>query len=124
MKQNRIWLTLGILLISILVLSACSLSGGNQPVEESLPPDLPEDTESLIMLAKFDLTLKTGADIEDIITKSIEETLFDDASLGVAEPGVSYDAIVTPGYIIMLEAGGDLYEYHASGARVVQVPTE
>ena len=124
MKQNRIWLTLGILLISILLLSACSLSGNNQPVEESLPPELPEDSESLIMLAKFDLTLKTGVDIENIVTKSIEETLFDDASLGVPEAGVTYDAIVTPGYIIMLEAGGDLYEYRASGAKVVQVPTE
>jgi len=122
MRQNRIWLTLGILLISILLLSACSLSGGNEPIEESLPPDLPEDTESLIMLAKFDLTIKTGVDIENIITKSIEETLFDDASLGVADPGVTYEAVVTPGYIIMLEAGGDLYEFHASGARVVQVP--
>jgi len=124
MKQNRIWLTLGILLISILLLSACSLSGNNQPVEESLPPELPEDSESLIMLAKFDLTIKTGIDIENIVTKSIEETLFDDASLGVPEAGVTYDAIVTPGYIIMLEAGGDLYEYRASGAKVVQVPTE
>ena len=122
MKQNRIWLTLGILLISILLLSACSLSGNNQPVEESLPPELPEDSESLIMLAKFDLTLKTGVDIENIVTKSIEETLFDDASLGVPEAGVTYDAIVTPGYIIMLEADGDLYEYRASGAKVVQVP--
>ena len=40
MKQNKIWHTLGILLISILLLSACSLSGNNQPVEESLPPEL------------------------------------------------------------------------------------
>jgi len=123
MKQNRIWLTLGIVLISILLLSACSLSG-NQPVEESLPPELPEDTESLIILAKFDLTIKTGVDIENIVTKSIKEHLFDDASLGVPEAGVTYDAIVTPGYIIMLEADGDLYEYRASGAKVVQVPTE
>jgi hypothetical protein len=122
MKQNRIWLTLGILLISILLLSACSLSGKNQPVEESLPPELPEDTESLIILAKFDLTIKTGVDIENIVTKSSKETLFDDASLGVPEAGVTYDAIVTPGYIIMLEADGDLYEYRASGAKVVQVP--
>jgi hypothetical protein len=122
MKQNRIWLTLGILLISILLLSACSLSGNNQPVEESLPPELPEDTESLIILAKFDLTIKTGIDIENVVTKSIKETLFDDASLGVPEAGVTYEAIVTPGYIIMLEAGGDLYEYRASGAKVVQVP--
>ena len=122
MKQKRIWFTLGILLITVIVLSACSLSGRNQPVEESLPPELPEDSESLVMLALFDLTIKTGVDIEDIITKSIEETLVDDSSLGVPDPGVTYEAIVTPGYIIMLEAGGDLYEYHASGARVVQVP--
>ena len=122
MKQNRIWLTLGILLTSILLLSACSLSGGNQPVEESLPPELPEDTESLIMLAKFDLTIKTGVDIEDIVTKSIEETQFDDASLGVPEPGVTYAAVVTPGYIIMLEADGKMYEYHASGEKVIEVP--
>jgi len=124
MKQNRIWHPLGILLISLLLLSACSLSGNNQPVDESLPPELPEDTESLIILAKFDLTIKTGVDIEDIVTKSIEETLFDDASLGVPEEGVTYAAVVTPGYIIMLEAGGDLFEYHASGAKVIQVPTE
>jgi len=122
MKHNRIWLTLGILFISILLLSACSISGNNQPVEESLPPELPEDSESLIMLAKFDLTLKTGVDIENIVTKSIKETLFDDASLGVPEACVTYEAIVTPGYIIMLEADGDLYEYRASGAKVVQVP--
>lgn len=122
MKENRIWLVLGILLISILVLSACSLSGNNQPVEESLPPDLPEDTESLIMLAKFDLTIKTGVDIEDIITISIEETLFDDASLDVPEPGVTYEKVETPGYIIQLEADGEIYQYHASGAKVVQKP--
>ncbi len=124
MKQNRIWLTLGILLISIMLLSACSLSGKNQPVEESLPPDLPEDTESLIMLAKFDLTIKTGVDIENIITKSIQENLFDDASLGLPEPGVTYAAVVTPGYIILLEADGEIYQYHASGAKVVQKPKQ
>ena len=122
MKQKRIWFILGILLIATLLLSACSLSGRNQPVEESLPPALPEDTESLVLLAIFDLTIKTGVDIEDIVTKSIEATLFDDFSLGVPEPGVTYEAIMTPGYIIVLEAGGDLYEYHASGARVVQKP--
>jgi len=62
-----------------------------------LPPELPEDTESLVILAKLDLTIKTGVDIENIVTKIIKETLFDDASLGVPEAGVTYDAIVTPG---------------------------
>lgn len=122
MKHKRIWLRFGILLFTVILLSSCAQSNNEQPQDISLPPDLPEDTESLIMLAKFDLTLKTGVDIENIATKSIEETLFDDSSLGVPDPGVTYEAIITPGYIIMLEADGDLYEYHASGARVVQVP--
>jgi len=124
MKKNRIWPVLGILLISILILSACSISGNDQPVEESEPLELPEDVESLVMLAKFDLTIKTGVDIEDIKTKSIEENLFEDASLGVPEPGVTYEAMVTPGYIIILEAGGEMYQYHASGAKVVQKPNQ
>jgi len=102
----------------IILISAC---GGK--VEEDRPPlELPEDAESLVMLAKFDLTLRTGVNIEEIITESIEETLFDDSSLGVPQPGGVYEAIVTPGYIIMLNAGGESYEYHASGAKVVQVP--
>jgi len=90
MKRNKTWLTLGILLISILLLSACSSSGKTQPVEESLPPQLPEDVDSLVILAKFDLTIKTGVDIENIVTKSIKETLFDDSSLGVPEAGVTF----------------------------------
>ena len=122
MKEHRIWRPLGILLISIFLLSACSFGGKSQPVEESLPPELPEDTESLVILAKFDLSIKTGVDLEDIATKSIEETVFSDASLGIPETGVTYEAIATPGFIIMLEADGDLYEYRASGAKVVQVP--
>ncbi len=122
MKRKNVWQVLGTLLITIILLTACG--GKDDVVESNLPPELPEDAESLVMLAKFDLTLKTGIDLDKITTKSIEETLFDDASLGVPETGITYAAVVTPGYIIKLEAGGDMYEYRASGALVVQVPTE
>ena len=118
MKKIRIWQTLGLLLV-ILALAAC---GGNGDDETSAPPVLPEDAESLVMLAKFDLTLKTGIDIADIKTKSITENNFEDASLGIPDPGVDYASVVTPGYIIILEADGETYQYHASGERVVQKP--
>lgn len=112
-------LIITVLLSLIILLSAC---GGKKAEEVGPPPELPEDAESLVMLAKFDLALKTGVDIEEIVTKSIEETLFDDSSLGVPQEGVVYEAVITPGYIIILKSVGENYEYHASGAKVVQVP--
>ncbi len=118
MKKTQIWQLLG-LLLAILALSAC---GGNGDGDASAPPELPEDAESLVMLAKFDLTLKTGIDIEEIKTTSITKNNFEDASLGVPDPGVEYASVVTPGYIIILEADGETYQYHASGERVVQKP--
>jgi hypothetical protein len=105
----------------VLIIAACGRKNA-APVETAFSPELPEDVDSLVVLAKFDLTLKTGVDLEKITTKSIKETLFDDSSLGIPQPGVEYEAVVTPGYIITLEAGGKSYEYHASGEKVLQVP--
>jgi len=120
MNQKMIRFILGCLVFFLLLAgSACSLGGGK---ESDTTLELPEDVDSLIMLAKFDIVLKTGADIEKISTDSVEETNFSDASLGVPEPGVEYTAVVTPGYIFILKYAGDTYEYHASGERVVQVP--
>lgn len=119
MKKTKIRQLLGGILVAATLLTAC---GGNGGGDASQAPDLPEDLESLVMLAKLDLSLKTGVDIEKIDTISVEEINFSDASLGVREPGVEYAQVVTPGIIIMLEAEGKEYEYHASGARVIQVP--
>ncbi len=122
MKSKRTQIILSSLVISLILLSsACSLSP-DQNSDPAEAPLLPEDIDSLVMLAKFDLALKTGVDIEEMDTESVEEFNFSDASLGVPEPGVEYIQVITPGYIIILNAEGETYEYHASGERVVQVP--
>jgi len=123
MKPKRTQIILSSLVISLILLSsACSLfPDQDSDPDEAIPP-LSEDIDSLVMLAKFDLALKTGADIEKMETESVEEFDFSDASLGVPEPGVEYTQVITPGYIIMIIAEGETYEYHASGERVVQVP--
>ena len=122
MNQKMTRFILGCLVFFLLLAgSACSLGGGKDS-DTTLPSELPEDVDSLVMLAKFDIMLKTGADIEKISTDSVEETNFSDASLDVPEPGVEYPAVVTPGNIIILKYDGDTYEYHASAERVVQVP--
>lgn len=123
MRTTKYWQLLGLTLLILSLLSACNPGNGDMG-DPSQPPELPEDLESLVMLAKLDLSLKIGADIEDIKTISVEEINFSDASLGVREPGVEYAQVVTPGLIIMLEVDGKEYEYHASGAKVIQVPEQ
>ncbi len=125
MRQNRTRIISCLFISLALLISACSSSSNQDSApSEAQIPVAPEDLDSLVMLAKFDLTLKTGIDIDKIETESTEEFNFSDASLGVAEPGADYAQVITPGYIIMLKADGMTYEYHASGERVVQVPTE
>ncbi|MCI0396040.1 MAG: hypothetical protein L0332_19465 [Chloroflexi bacterium] len=44
---------------------------------------------------------------------------FEDESLGVPEPGATYAQVITPGYVIVVEADERRYTYHAAGDRVV-----
>ena len=124
MKLKRTQMILSSFVISLMLLSsACSLLSNQDSGSSEAPVPLSsEDIDSLVMLAKFDLALKTGADIEKMDVESVEEFNFSDASLGVPEPGAEYTQVITPGYIIILYAEGETYEYHASGERVVQVP--
>ncbi len=120
MKINAIWRILGLALLTAVLLTACGQGKGEQSQDQA--PALPENYDDLVMLAKLDLSLKTGANIENIKTVSVEQVNFSDASLGIREPGVEYAQVVTPGLIILLKADGKEYEYHASGALVIQVP--
>ena len=125
MREKRTRIIICLIISLTLLISACS-SSSNQESAPSEAPILvsPEDLDALVMLAIFDLNLKTGIDPAKIETESTEEFNFSDASLGIEEPGADYAQVITPGYIIILKADGQTYEYHASGERVVQVPTE
>jgi hypothetical protein len=55
----------------------------------------------------------------DIAVRSIQEVQWRDGSLGCPQPGMNYIMVITPGYLIMLEAKGQAYEYHTSLDTVV-----
>ena len=40
-----------------------------------------------------------------------------DASLGRPQPGMMYAQVITPGYLVVLEADGQQYTYHTDTAR-------
>jgi hypothetical protein len=107
----------------ILALAACAPVAATQgPVdsEESATPepqDVPADTavpgsaeEAAIEQLAENLDLNEA----DISILSSEETDFGDACLDIAVEGVLCAQVVTPGRIIVLEAEGVQYTYHAT----------
>jgi len=52
---------------------------------------------------------------------NLEKLDWGDASLGNPEPGIMYAQMITPGFKMLLAAGGSTYTYHTSMDRVVFV---
>jgi hypothetical protein len=69
--------------------------------------------EHHVALVTEDLTARTGAEVTLV---SAEYVKWPDASLGNPEPGMAYAQVITPGYKIILIAGGAQYEYHTDTA--------
>lgn len=126
-KNNMLWI--GLLISGLLALTGCFPETTPQP---TIPPATPTPTseavqgeaEALIEMAKEDLAQRMDLSTEDISVQSVEEKVFPDASLGVPEPGKSYAQVQTPGFVIILMAEGETYEYHGAESRVVAVPEE
>lgn len=95
-----------------------------QPVDLSAvqAPPAPDATgQAMIDLAKQDLAQKLGVDAASITLVSINPVEWNDSSLGCPQPERSYLQVVTPGFLIKLEAQGTTYEYHTdSNSQIVQ----
>jgi hypothetical protein len=80
--------------------------------------------QSLVDLARVNLSHRLGVELEAVAVQSIEEAEFSDTSLGVPEPDTLYAQVLTPGYAIKLAVAGQTYEYRASDQRLVFVPQQ
>ncbi len=91
----------------------------------SSPTPLPQTTvptprPSARQLAVADLAAHLGLAADAITVISVEQVDWNDASLGCARPGQMYAQVITPGYRIVLDAGGQTYEYHTGGGAVIR----
>lgn len=69
--------------------------------------------EALVARAKADLAARLGLSEAEIQVVEAQAVTWPDSSLGCPEPGRMYLQVLTPGYRIVLEAGGRRYAYHA-----------
>jgi len=83
-------------------------------------PTPPPGMEHLVNQAKEDLAQRLSIPVDQIELLRAESVTWPDASLGCPQPGMVYADVLTPGYVILLEANNQEYEYHASrGTEIV-----
>jgi hypothetical protein len=82
--------------------------------EPSLPIPSIAGLPALIEKAKADLAQRLSISSSQIDTVEAKEVFWPDASLGCPQPGMTYDQIQVPGYLILLQANSDEFEYHAN----------
>jgi hypothetical protein len=59
-----------------------------------------------------DAAQRAGVPAEQVRVVRVEEREWRDSSLGCPEPGKVYTQVITPGLLVLVEAGGRQYEYH------------
>jgi hypothetical protein len=80
-----------------------STTGDVEPIKGS---------EKAIAAAVADLSEKTGVPPAEITLVSVEAVEWSDSSLGCPQEGFMYAQVITPGYLIVLEANGEQFTYH------------
>jgi len=90
------------------------------PTSTHIPVNIPPAQRAAVQA----LAAALGLSVDQIKLVSIEAVDWPDACLGIAQPGVVCAQVVTPGFIVVLEANGKQYEYHINAdGRVVRMAT-
>jgi hypothetical protein len=82
----------------------------NARLEQALKP---------LNAAREDLAGRLNEQPSQIEITAIKRTRWPDASLGCPQPGEQYAQIETPGFVIKLEHGGNVYRYHTNMKTVI-----
>jgi hypothetical protein len=60
---------------------------------------------------------QTGLAPDQLNIISSEAVNFSDASLGCPQPGMAYPQVITPGYRVLIEGGGQSFDVRVAGRR-------
>jgi hypothetical protein len=89
------------------------------PATEPTGVEPPAEAKEAVRLARENLAQKLGLSPEAIRLVSVEAVEWRDTSLGCPQPGMMYAQVITPGFRVVLEAGGKGYNYHTDTGRFV-----
>ena len=93
-------------------LSAITPESGDGQPQEAPKPGVPDQSAATAHLISQDLATRLSSDISEITVVSTEAKEWGDSSLGCPASGYAYAQVITPGYQITVESGGEQYTYH------------
>jgi hypothetical protein len=94
--------------------TAAPIEGEDTQMTPSLPTPGSTGMQYLVEKAKEDLAQRLSISLSQINLVEATEVVWPDASLGCPQPGMVYAEVLTPGYLILLNADSEEYEYHTS----------
>ncbi|MCG8346728.1 MAG: hypothetical protein MI924_02970 [Chloroflexales bacterium] len=86
-------------------------SSTDQPVEQPRPGQ-PNPLNAMVSRVRQDLSDRLQVDQNSITVIEQNTVEWSDSSLDCPSPDMGYAQVITPGYLIVLEAQGQRYEYH------------
>lgn len=89
-----------------------AIATGEIPMTPSTPVN--PAMQNVIEKAKTDLAQRLSVSIPDINLVEITEVEWSDSSMDCPQPGMDYLQVITPGFRILLEGNGNVYEYHSN----------
>lgn len=95
-----------------------TMSTKTAPTDSS---DLDPAAAQMVDKARQHMAKKFAIPADQITVFSVQSMVWPDAGLGCPQQGISYAQVETPGYLILLEAGGQTYNYHTDTAETISL---
>lgn len=91
---------------------SCGEGQGPAPPEPSPGPTATSSDNRMVDLAKADLAKRLSLSPQEIALVKADSVNWSDACLGIHRPGVGCATVIVPGFLILLSARNEVYEYH------------
>lgn len=79
----------------------------------------PMSQDQAIRVATEVISKHLNLPVERFTLQQAQAVDWPDSSLGCPQPGMMYMQMITPGFKVMLEAGGEVYPVHVAGSHAV-----
>lgn len=84
---------------------------------ETLPAEIDPEARAAVQLAIDDLVQRIAVKRSAVQVLRAQAVEWPDTSLGCPKEGMMYAQVITPGFLVLLLAEGEVYEYHTDWGR-------